>query len=271
MLSLDEIIGDCSDSGFSPLVDLRLVTHDGFTAEMASRPKTLAKDEIHVWPTDVSRLRLNRGDLDNLLSADELERMNRFRFEADRNNFLFCRTVLRILLASYLGASPAELRFAYSSHGKPSLAGSADTIEFNLSHSENQLLIAVVRGRKVGVDIEKADPDLKLMEVAQRFFSPAELRKLAAQPVQARPRLFYSYWTLKEAWLKARGDGLSFPLSGFDVCDRTESGEVKLVTRPDSREASKWSIVPIAAAEGFSAAVAVERQSCLSNIRSQQG
>ena len=259
MLSVDEIIGVRSESVLASPVDLRFITHDCFTAAMASQSKTVLDDEIHLWQTEVSGLKFDQADVNKLLSPDELERMDRFHFEPDRRNFLFCRSVLRILLGSYLGASPAELRFAYSAHGKPSLAGSVDTIEFNLSHSENQLLIAICRGRKVGVDIERADLDVNVMDIAQRFFSPAELERLQSEPPDSRHELFYSCWTLKEAWLKAHGEGLSFPLSAFDVYHREESA-VRLITRPDPTEALKWRIFPIATAEGFAAAVAVERR-----------
>jgi 4'-phosphopantetheinyl transferase len=260
MLSVDEIKPDCPNPELAATGKLHFVVYECLSVATASHPKTVLHDEVHLWNADVSGIKFDERTLGNLLSADELERMNRFHFEADQQNFFFYRTMLRILLASYLGTPPAELRFAYSAHGKPSLADSAGKIEFNLSHSESQLLIAICRGRKIGVDIEKTDLDLQVMEVAQRFFSPAELRALESEPPQSRHQLFYSCWTQKEAWLKARGDGLSFSLSAFDVCGRREPGEVTLVTRPSSSEALKWGIFRITAPQGFSAAVAVERQ-----------
>lgn len=99
----------------------------------------IQRGEIHIWHASPATHGLH-PDAQQLLSTDEKERMARFRFDTDRHNFLFCRSMLRILLASYLGSPPAELRFAYSAHGKPSLALSSRALEFNLSHNEGRML-----------------------------------------------------------------------------------------------------------------------------------
>jgi 4'-phosphopantetheinyl transferase len=196
----------------------------------------------------------------NLLSADENARMRAFHFEKDRDNFLFARSMLRILLASYLGVSPAELRFAYSAHGKPSLATSSDDLEFNLSHSNGNLLIAITRGRKIGVDIEQIRDDVNVTEIAERFFSLAERKALSQEFDYSQRDAFFRCWAQKEAWLKARGDGLSFPLSAFDVLSSPQAEAVRLVTRPDPAEALRWSIIRISAPAGYAAAVAISNE-----------
>lgn len=241
-------------------VNPHLIARECLTVAMASQPRTLLNNEVHIWHADVWGIKFNEGQLSNLLSPDELARISRFQYETDRRNFLFCRSMLRILLASYLRVSPAELHFAYSAHGKPNLAASAGKVEFNLSHSEGQLLIAICRNRKVGVDIERTDLNLNVTEVAQQFFSQTELRRLEAEPPHLRRKFFYSCWTQKEAWLKARGEGLSYPLSTFDVCESGQAGEVKLTTRPNAAEALRWSIYKVPAPQGFTAALALERQ-----------
>src|SRR5256885_7446764 len=111
------------------------------------------QDEVQIWYAYPA---LHHLDLDTseLLSRDEQERMARFRFETDRDNFSFCRGMLRILLGSYLGTPPAELSFAYSAHGKPSLAVSSRHLEFNVSHSHGIVLFAFTREGRVGVDVE---------------------------------------------------------------------------------------------------------------------
>src|SRR5258705_13112641 len=99
--------------------------------------------------------------------------MARFRFETDQQNFLFCRSMLRILLASYLGSPPAELRFAYSAHGKPRLAAPPNGLQFNLSHSAGTILLAVCQRRRIGVHVERIRHDFIVQAIALKFFSVA--------------------------------------------------------------------------------------------------
>jgi 4'-phosphopantetheinyl transferase len=257
LLCPDPAMPDCAQ--LTPLrpAEPCFVTYECSSAAIAAEPHALGADEIHIWHADPAQTAFDGSALRNLLSADELARMMRFRFEDDRRNFLFGRGMLRILLASYLGASPAELLFAYSAHGKPGLATSSDGLEFNLSHSNGTLLIAISQRRKIGVDIERIRHDIEINEIAGRFFSPAERQALDQMFDHSRPNAFFHCWTRKEAWLKARGDGLSFPLSAFDVLDVRADGTVKLVTRPDPAEALRWSIFSVTAPQGYAAAVAV--------------
>jgi 4'-phosphopantetheinyl transferase len=224
---------------------------------MGSEARVLAKDEVHVWHalTDVHRL-----DFDPLefLSPDERQRMERFRFGTDSRNFLFCRSMLRMLLASYLGTSPAELRFAYSAHGKPSLSVPADNLQFNVSHSHGAVLYAFSRGRRIGVDVELIRHDLNAEEIATRFFSPAEQIEIARSP--DKYDAFFHCWTRKEAFVKARGEGLSCPLDSFDVSVSPDGDEVSLTTRPDSLEAQGWHLRSLNSFPGYAAAVAVESE-----------
>src|ERR1043166_3077318 len=182
--------------------------------------------------------------------------MERFHFEGDRRNFLFCRGVLRILLACYLGASPAELLFAYSAHGKPSLAVPPGDLEFNLSHSNGLVLFAFNRGRRIGVDVEFIRHDLNVEEIATRFFSTAEQIEIRHLP--SKYDAFFHCWTRKEAFVKARGEGLSCPLDSFDVSVAPESDEVSLTIRPDSSEGRHWHLHSLNSFPRYAAAVAVE-------------
>src|SRR5439155_13239370 len=125
------------------------------------------------------------------------------------------RSMLRVLLASYLGTPPAELCFAYSAHGKPSLAAPSGRLEFNLSHSHGIVLFAFSQGRRVGVDVEYTRRDLNVQEIAGRFFSTAE--NCALTQCADMYDAFFHCWTRKEAFVKARGEGLSCPLDSFDV------------------------------------------------------
>lgn len=213
------------------------------------------RDEVQIWHAYPA---LHHLDLDTsaLLSRDEQERMARFRFEIDRENFIFCRSMLRILLASYLGTSPAELCFAYSAHGKPSLAGPSSNLQFNLSHSHGIVLFAFSQGKRVGVDVEHVRRDLNVQEIASRFFSAAEKRALTQ--CSDMHDAFFHCWTRKEAFVKARGEGLSCPLASFDVSVAPGDEEVPLTTRPDGTESQAWQLWSLNSFPEHAAAVAVE-------------
>jgi 4'-phosphopantetheinyl transferase len=213
------------------------------------------KDEVQIWYAYPA---LHHLDLDTyaLLSRDEQERMARFRFETDRDNFLFYRSMLRVLLASYLGTPPAELCFAYSAHGKPGLAASSGHLEFNLSHSHGIVLFAFSQGRRVGVDVEYVRRDLNVREIAGRFFSTTE--NCALTQCDDMYDAFFHCWTRKEAFVKARGGGLSCPLDSFDVSVAPEDEAVSLTTRPDAAESRSWQLWSLSSFPGYAAAVGIE-------------
>ena len=163
----------------------------------------------------VSRL----PNLKQVLSADEHARAERFYFQKDRERFMVARGLLRTVLGRYLNQEPSQLRFCYSPYGKPALAtGSGrNTLRFNVSHSHGLALYAITCGRELGVDVELIRPELPDEEIAERFFSFQEVSGLRALPPNMRLEAFFNCWTLKEAYIKARGEGLSLPLDQFDV------------------------------------------------------
>jgi 4'-phosphopantetheinyl transferase len=216
---------------------------------------------IHLWHASPQERASLLPHLDRLLSADEAARRDRFRFESDRKDFAFARGMLRMVLAAYLEADPRELRFHYSEHGKPTLAGfgleTETDLQFNLSHTQGAVLLGICRQRAIGVDVERVREDVIPQDIAGRFFSPAEQRALLSLPEAEHREAFFRCWTRKEAFLKARGHGLSFPLAGFDVSIGAGESEASLTTRPDPSEAQNWQILPVLAPEGCAAAVAV--------------
>jgi 4'-phosphopantetheinyl transferase len=213
---------------------------------------------IHLWHASPQERAELLPHLSGLLSADEVARRDRFRFENDRQDFAFARGMLRTALAAYLGGDPRELHFRYSQHGKPALAASFPTdLQFNLSHTQGAVLLGICRGRAIGVDVERVREDLVPREIAGRFFSLAEQRALMNLPEAEQRHAFFRCWTRKEAFLKARGHGLSFPLAGFDVSIGAYETEVELTTRPDPVEARNWQILRASAPAGCAAAVAV--------------
>jgi len=149
-----------------------------------------------------------------LLDQTERRRADRFRFERDAVRFILTRAHLRLILASALSIDAADVRFIHEATGKPRIEGEGGPW-FNVSHSGGIALIAIASDRRVGVDIERirpmADHDPAM------YFSREEVRDLQRLPEQQRERAFFRGWTRKEAYLKARGDGLGFGLQNFSV------------------------------------------------------
>lgn len=152
-----------------------------------------------------------------MLSADEHARMARFVFERDRRAFLITRALVRTTLSRYAAVPPAKWAFIANVHGRPEIldrpSGVPD-LRFNLSHTEGLIACAVTIGREVGVDVEHIQRRLA-HDVAGRFFAPREVDALKALPADEQARVFFDYWTLKEAYIKARGFGLALPLADF--------------------------------------------------------
>lgn len=217
----------------------------------------LDDSSIHLWQAGPQERKPWLAEFRSLLSPDENDRRMRFHFEHDRDDFGFARGMLRTVLAAYLQSDPHQLRFGYSEHGKPFLTKPETGLRFNLSHTQGAVLLGVCRGREMGVDIERVREDFNPREIATRFFSPAERQALGSLPEAEQRQAFFRCWTRKEAFLKARGHGLSYPLELFDVSIGAGETEVKLVTRPDEGEAQQWQILSVPAAGGYAAAVAV--------------
>jgi 4'-phosphopantetheinyl transferase len=191
------------------------------------------------------------------LSPSEQERAARFVFEKDRLTFVLGRRMLRSLLGDMLGCAPGAVPLALGAHGKPELEGGARSsgLCFNLAHSGAQVLCAVALGRGVGVDVERERGDLDVLELARRFFCAREIRRLEeAAPAEAR-RLFYRYWTLKEAYLKAEGTGLGLSLTAIDVSGVPEGFPTRPAPPIEDRPRGIL-VLPVPWGDGHQAAVA---------------
>lgn len=218
-------------------------------------PIRLARDELHVWRAWLDPGPERVAALHGLLSADERERAARYRFERDRSRYSVGRGLLRLLLSRYTGRSPTAIRFRYGQFGKPELEGAGPW--FNLSHSGPVALFALSSQAEVGVDVEQDHGDFAKERIAERFFSPGEVQALRALPVELQARAFLHCWTRKEAFIKARGDGLSLALDSFDVS--LEPGHPAVLRRIafSGEDPAQWRIQDLSDSKGqFIAAVA---------------
>ena len=222
------------------------------------RNYTLPEDEVHVWQTSLDMPASRFAQLRRILSPDECARADRFHFEVDRRRGIIGRAYLRLLLGQILDMPVNELQFEYDKFGKPGLIpGQRRALQFNVSHSGELILIAITTGRAVGVDVEEIRTDLDPNGIAAQFFSPSEREILASLPRPARYRAFFECWTRKEAYLKAKGVGLSLPLDQFDVSFLPDEEPRLLATRPDPAEAQNWRLWALDLASDYAGALAV--------------
>jgi 4'-phosphopantetheinyl transferase len=188
------------------------------TGAAASRlPAQLSGDVLLACALDPRRV----GDaalarVRSLLSDDEVERLAGTRLARVRREFLVSRGLVRRVLGRLLAVPPATLSFVRGEHGKPALGGlAAGRLRFNLSHTHGLVVLAVTRDVELGIDVEWPRRRGRLLDIAARFFHPDELAALCALPPGRRRGRFFALWTLKEAYLKARGLGVPAPLRQY--------------------------------------------------------
>lgn len=197
---------------------------------------------VDVWRTRVDVGADLMARYENLLSDDEAAKAERYRIERKRVESIVSRGFLRRVLGVMLDVDGRGLVFGYGANGKPGLKregeGDNEKVSFNVSHSGDVVLIAVTLGNKVGVDVEMVRESVEYEKIARRFFSAREVGELMELDESERRRAFFRCWTRKEAFLKARGEGISFGLDKFDV---TVGDEARLIdTQWDENEAKRW-------------------------------
>ncbi len=188
------------------------------------------------------------AELSDLLDDTERRRAEAYHFEQDRRRFIVRRGLVRIELARATGDEPGSLSFIEGPQGKPGLSD-APHLRFNVSHAEDLALFVMSRESEIGCDIERIDPDRARRDVAKRFFSPQEFACLTALPEEQWAEGFFNCWTRKEAFIKALGVGLAYPLESFTV-SLAPGDQPRLITGEPS-----CTISTVDAGPGHSAAV----------------
>ncbi len=222
----------------------------------------LLPNEVHVWKASLRLALPVIQQLQQSLSLEEVIKARKFFFEKDRNSFIVARGLLRKILSSYLDIYPDQVRFRYNSHGKPALDlpshGPTSMVNFNLSHSHELVLYAFTCAREIGIDVEYMRSDIEYEQLAQHSFSPNENVAFHALPKAVKLEGFYNCWTRKEAYIKARGQGLSLSLDLFDVTLRPGEPAALVNSREDPQEPGRWLFHAISPDPGYAGAVAVE-------------
>jgi 4'-phosphopantetheinyl transferase len=196
----------------------------------------LQTDDIHLWLTNVDLENWPLHELRRVLSDEERTRSTKFHFEADRNRYIVRRAILRQLTGQYLEKTPSAIEFSRNAFGKPELAQGDPALQFNLSTSAEWVMLAFARHRKTGVDIEKVRQDLDWREIASHFFHAREVECIGGLPEAERLDTFFTYWTMKEAFIKAHGVGLKRSLLEIDFTPVVRAGQKSYV----DADRSKW-------------------------------
>lgn len=226
-----------------------------------SGPLSLDSLEVHIWRAELDLPASSVQTLAQTLAADEWQRASQFRFSRDRSRFIAARAALRGILGRYLKRDPRTLRFSYNEYGKPALIEETEgrPLFFNLAHSHNLAVYAITHRGDIGIDLEHSASDgANYDQIAERFFSPNEVRVLQAIPAESKQEAFLNCWTRKEAYIKARGLGLSLDLQLFDVSLTPGEPAAFLAIREEGQESANWSLYDFAPGPGYIAALAVQ-------------
>lgn len=211
-----------------------------------SQPPRLGREDVHLWTAPSNGSPPSAESLSDELSSSELAESRRFRFEVHRRRFLATRLFRRRVLAHYLGMRPEEVAFSYGTQGKPSLAAELGSdLAFNDAEADGLAVVAVARGRSVGVDLEPLRPVPEAQSIVESFGSTLESQAFASIGASDREIAFLRWWTGKEAFVKAVGEGLSLPLTTFSVVVGAEGG-LRLVGAADG-----WSLRTFEPAPGY--------------------
>jgi len=232
------------------------------TAEVwhPARPTTvLQPGQVHVWRASLITTPDEVSLAWRVLSAAEQARADRFRFELHRGRFVRAHAIMRGILAFYTATVPAQLQFRVTATGKPYLAGAAEAPRFNLSHSEDLMVLAVCQGGDVGVDVEVHSAAMVWRDIAESYFTLTEIEAIengASEP--ARLERFYRAWTLKEAYLKAQGAGLAGNLDQVEIDLSDETGARFSRLPGAEHEKHRWQAFCFQPASGASGALVTE-------------
>ncbi|WP_437323065.1 4'-phosphopantetheinyl transferase family protein [Sorangium sp. So ce381] len=180
---------------------------------------TIGPGAAHLWYVfcDAARDEALLAAYHRLMAPDEAAQQARFLFAENRHEYLLTRALVRTVLSKYANVAPEAWSFVRNEFGRPQIAGppGVPPIRFNLSNTRGLIACLVALDRDVGVDVEDTERASSAVDIADRFFSPGEVRALRALPPERQRARFFEYWTLKESYIKARGMGLAIPLDQF--------------------------------------------------------
>jgi 4'-phosphopantetheinyl transferase len=228
----------------------------GYLATLRFQP--LADSDVHIWCLPLSGSVDELAHYQSILSADEMARVGRFRFQQDREHYIFGRGILRTLLGGYLQMDATRIKFIYGPYGKPRVESTFQnqTLQFNLAHSKDYAIYTFTWGRAIGVDLEHVHPLPEAEDLAERFFTPRENAWLNSFTGDKHTEAFFQLWTCKEAFLKAHGSGLTTPLNQVDVLIGGDSS-IRILAIDSKLDSSSWRLEIFNPIHAYQAALAL--------------
>ncbi|MDH5507825.1 MAG: 4'-phosphopantetheinyl transferase superfamily protein [Anaerolineae bacterium] len=223
--------------------------------------KMLKKNEAHIWIIDLNMLDERIEEFEKLLSVDELRRAERYKFAIDRRLFIGSHGALRSILGGYIDDDPSRISFVDDKFGKAKIKGRSE-LDFSLSHSGNKVVIGVVALRKIGVDIECIDHAIDCDAIAENYFLPDEVEQLKNMERKEKLKAFYVGWTQKEAYLKAKGIGLSMGAANVRVSLGKDAPDFLIVERNGKTRRARWTVERFEPDADHIGAVVVEGDGC---------
>ncbi|HKY70431.1 MAG TPA: 4'-phosphopantetheinyl transferase superfamily protein [Nitrospira sp.] len=220
-------------------------------------PVMLPSEGVDVWSCSLEGGETVVKRCHDWLSEEEQVRAARFVRAEDQIRFTLAHGGLRFILGRYEIAEPAALRFRAGATGKPALLdrqGDPAGLRFNLSHSHGRMLVAVARGRDVGIDLEQIRDTLEPLKLAERFYTAQEYDSIAGRPTSDQALQFYRLWVAKEAFLKAQGTGIA-SLQQCEIHDASSSARASVrITRRSSLQEG-WTVQWLRCGPGWQGAV----------------
>jgi 4'-phosphopantetheinyl transferase len=224
----------------------------------------LGSGEIHVWLAfydDITDERLHLSYRE-LLNAAEREQEPRFYFARDRLRYLVTRALVRTVLSRYISIHPKDWIFSANAYGRPDIVNARAReacLSFNISHTHGLIVLGVTVRRALGVDVENIRAREVSIDIAGRYFAPQEVAALAAAPLHRQQYRFFEYWTFKEAYIKARGMGLSLPLDKFSI-HYPDDHAVEIAIHPElADDSARWQFWQFQPASEYLVAICAER------------
>ncbi len=215
----------------------------------------LPENEVHVWYFNVDNFSKEIEMYRRFLSSEEITRSIKFKFEKDRTLNIMARSSLRILSSLYLGITANAIEFKYGQYGKPDYDFPTE-LKFNVSHSGKFVVLAFVKDSEIGIDVEKVKTDFDVLNLADKFFSTTEIKMLHNVQQDDVYNSFYRCWTRKESFIKAKGNGLSFPLASFTVSLNDKEATL-LQTDWNPSEKQEWNLFSFKPASGYVGALSI--------------
>lgn len=224
---------------------------------ISAREKSPLTGHVDVWYcfTDDHRLDNRLDQYEAMLSSAESQQYQQLMHGSNGRDYLISRALLRTVLADYCNLAPEKISFCVNAYGKPELSNSdrQEAIQFNTAHTSGLTVCVVTRGNDIGVDVESHAESRSVLNMADDYFSTLELQALNGRADDQQLDYFYRYWTLKEAYIKGRGEGLTIPLQDFSVV-LDEQGAFSSFVGP---EADRWDFSIVCKNINYTAAIAM--------------